>query len=139
MITHILDSDTLTLLSRKVQVVVERVDARPPGSVGIASPNVQEQLSGRLSVLNAAKTPAEIAEASAKLNATVTFLARFPLLPMSEAAVEQLNELKRQKRNIGAMDLRIAAVALATGAAVVTRNRRDFGRVPGLRIEDWSV
>lgn len=40
---------------------------------------------------------------------------------------------------IGTMELRIAASALTSGAALVTRNVQDCQRVPGLVIEDWTA
>lgn len=48
-------------------------------------------------------------------------------------------ELERQGRPIGALDTLIAAHALALDATLVTHNVGEFGRVPGLRIEDWGT
>jgi tRNA(fMet)-specific endonuclease VapC len=47
------------------------------------------------------------------------------------------HHLERAGQPIGANDLLIAAHALALGATLVTNNRREFDRVPGLRVEDW--
>lgn len=59
------------------------------------------------------------------------------ILPWSADAVEIFRGLRKQKLLIGTKDLCIAAVALEYGAMVLTRNLRDFSRVPGLRVENW--
>jgi tRNA(fMet)-specific endonuclease VapC len=48
-------------------------------------------------------------------------------------------ELRSLRQHIGTLDLRIAATALVHDLTLVTRNQKDFSRVPGLRFEDWSA
>ena len=43
------------------------------------------------------------------------------------------------KIRVGTMDLKIAAITLALNATLLTRNMVDFGKVPDLRVEDWSM
>ena len=64
---------------------------------------------------------------------------RFPILDFDLPAIARFESLKSMKLNVGPMDLRIAAIALEHGFTVVTRNLRDFRRVPGLVCEDWSA
>ncbi len=45
--------------------------------------------------------------------------------------------LEKQGTPISANDLLIAAQALSLGLCVVTRNLREFERVPELRVENW--
>jgi len=47
--------------------------------------------------------------------------------------------LERKGSVIGPYDLMIAAHAMSRGLAVVTNNRREFDRVEGLAVEDWSA
>ena len=47
--------------------------------------------------------------------------------------------LKRRARPIGPYDILIAAQARRHGAALVTLNRREFERVPGLIVTDWAA
>ncbi len=40
---------------------------------------------------------------------------------------------------IGANDMQIAAIAVTHGLTLVTHNTREFGRIDGLKLEDWEV
>ena len=64
---------------------------------------------------------------------------RLNVLGFDLAAAKVYEQLRSLGVQIGAMDLRIAAIALANDYTLVTRNTVDFERVPGLRIEDWTV
>ena len=81
-------------------------------------------------------------EAEVRQLALTAFLAPFPVLPFDAAAVDRYVgarcALEGEGRPIGERDLIIAATALAHELTVVTNNTREFGRVPGLRVEDWS-
>jgi len=48
-------------------------------------------------------------------------------------------KLERDGNIIGAMDLLIAAHALANDSVLVTNNAREFARVPGLAVEEWQL
>ena len=63
--------------------------------------------------------------------------------PWTDAVSERFGSIKatleREGRRIEDFDAAIAAHALAEGAILVTANLRDMLRVPGLKVEDWSV
>jgi tRNA(fMet)-specific endonuclease VapC len=46
--------------------------------------------------------------------------------------------LEKKGQPIGSMDLLIAAHAISLDVRLITHNVREFGKVPGLRIEDWT-
>lgn len=61
------------------------------------------------------------------------------MLDFDQLAHDCYKELIRQKIRIGTRDLRIAAITLSRNAILVTRNSKDFSKVPNLRIEDWTI
>jgi tRNA(fMet)-specific endonuclease VapC len=135
---YVLDTDILSLYQRDHPTVSARVHAREAGELVITVISVEEQLTGWYKQLREAKSPPELALAYQSMTDTVTFLARLPVLSFTLPAIHRYQALQALKLNVGKMDLRIAAIALERGAMVVTRNTRDFGRVPGLVIEDWA-
>lgn len=48
-------------------------------------------------------------------------------------------ELKTQRIRVGTQDLRIASIVIANNGILLTRNRQDFEKIPGLAMQDWST
>lgn len=136
---YLLDTDTLSLLQQRHPAVSRRYRATPRRAVAVAVITVQEQLMGWYGRLPRAKRPDEIAWAYEYLTRAIRFLTRMNVVTFTEPAAYRFQTLLAMRLNIGKMDLRIAATALECGAVVVTRNLRDFGRVPNLTVEDWTV
>ena len=64
-------------------------------------------------------------------------MSRWKILPWNERTAQQFSNLEKLRPRIGTKDLRIASIALAHNATVLTANLRDFQRVPNLRVENW--
>lgn len=135
----VLDTDILTLYYRGDATVVQHIDDQRATDLAISVVTVDEQLTGWYALTRRARRPVEIAQAYTNLADAVVRLAKWRILPYTESAIERVEGLKSLRLNVGLMDLRIAAIALENRGVVVTRNRRDFSRVPGLNVEDWSV
>ncbi|MBI1917352.1 MAG: type II toxin-antitoxin system VapC family toxin [Planctomycetes bacterium] len=136
---YVLDTDTFQLFQEGHPLVIARARAVAPGDRAISVITVEEQLSGWYAQLRQAKSPERLAWAYRRLAATVRFLSQVQIVDFDESAIRRCEQLKKLKLKVGKMDLRIAATVLERGAILVTRNARDFKKVPGLQIEDWSA
>lgn len=136
---YILDTDHVSLFQRRHPRVIAKVGTTPPEQLAVTIITVDEQFRGRLAQIKRAKSSQALIKAFAELRQAVQYFNDLRILDFDAAADAQFTILRHQKIRSGIYDLRIAAIALATGNILVTRNRSDFEKVPGLIIEDWSV
>ncbi|NJN99790.1 MAG: type II toxin-antitoxin system VapC family toxin [Anaerolineales bacterium] len=71
------------------------------------------------------------------------FVSRFISLPFDDNAAEAYSRIRARLEKsgtpIGPNDLLIAAIAVANDVTLVTHNTDEFGRVEGLKLEDWEI
>jgi tRNA(fMet)-specific endonuclease VapC len=140
MIRYILDTDHLTLLKRNNPEVTARIASVPAEDIFVTIITVEEQFRGRLAVVSKiSQQPEKFSIAYSYLLDSVLNFCNLNLINFDPVAVEQFQQLRHQKIRIGTQDLKIASIALAQQATLLTRNYRGFVQVPGLLIEDWST
>ncbi|MCG8350852.1 MAG: type II toxin-antitoxin system VapC family toxin [Chloroflexales bacterium] len=135
---YILDTDHVSLYQRRHPQVVAHVLATAPADLAVTTITLGEQVQGRLAVIRQARSQPDAARGYLRLRETVEFYQTIQLIDYTTAAIALFEELRRQSIRIGTQDLRIAAIALAEGSILVSRNTRDFAHVPGLILEDWA-
>lgn len=136
---YVLDTDHVSLYQQGDPQIGKRLRTVAPGQLVTTIISYEEQVAGRLAVVSKAQAIDRRIEAYRWLQATLDFYCRMPILPLNQRAGEILNHLQQLRLRVGTKDLLIAAITLAHGAILLTRNSRDFQRVPGLMIEDWTI
>jgi tRNA(fMet)-specific endonuclease VapC len=135
----ILDTDCLSLLQRGDINLIRRISNTNPKQIFITIITAEEQLRGRLDTIRMVSSGDDLSLPYLRLRDTLEDIRMLNLLDFTQEASNCYEDLRGQKIRIGTRDLRIAATALSVNGIVVTRNRKDFIKVPNLKIEDWTV
>ena len=135
----ILDTDHLSELDRATsagQILLTRL-SQASMDVGTTIVSIEEQLRGRFAQLGRARDPHKMIVIYHAIQATLEGIPRWIVLPWSSAAASAFEALRDSRLGIGTMDLRIASIVLTDGSKLLTRNLRDFQRIPNLDVENW--
>jgi tRNA(fMet)-specific endonuclease VapC len=140
---YVLDTDILSLLGHKDSPEAPHIRRRivelpAQDSVVTTIINYEEQMRGWIAALSAARSSKFEVRIYTRILQHLATFRRINVLGYDDAAANTAERLRKRRLTIGTMDLKIASIALANGAVLVTRNTTDFRKIPELRIEDWS-
>ena len=137
----VLDTDITTLAFQNNERVTAQLAARSKEEVAISYATWVEIMRGRIESVIKAATGIELLRAVTRLADSEQFLAPFAMLPIDEAVAERFDQLRALKKlnKMDRGDVLQAAIALANGGTLVTRNTKDYTAVPGLKIDNWAV
>jgi tRNA(fMet)-specific endonuclease VapC len=137
----LLDTDHFSTLkyreSPRCRALRDRMDATGWKEFAITIVSVEEQMRGWLTEVGRLRKVRDQVWAYEELGKFVQSLRDWEIVEFNERAVDIVEGVRRQEVRVGIMDLKIASTALANDALLLSANHRDFGKVPGLRVEDW--
>lgn len=129
---YLLDTCVLSDFARGDANTLDRLKGTPPALVAVSSITLMEIEFGL--ALNAARAR----KLAPVMRALMEPIAILPYGADDARASAGLRAaLKKKGRPIGAYDVLIAGCALAQGLVLVTSNESEFGRVSGLKTENW--
>ncbi len=136
---YVLDTDHISLFQRGHAEVVGRVNRTSADEIAVSIISYEEQLRGRLDIVRKSSDARHLVIAYLRLREMHELFCAIHILDFDASGSRIYEQLRRQHRQLGAMDLRIAATTLAHSGTLVTRNTPDFARIANLPLEDWSI
>lgn len=128
---YVLDSNSLIYFFKGMGGVADRLLSTPPADIAISTVVLYEIEVGIAKSSSPRKRRAQLD----------SFLSYATILPFGqkEAAASATIRADLEKRGlpIGPLDNLIAGTAFSRGAILVTNNVHEFGRIEGLKIENW--
>jgi tRNA(fMet)-specific endonuclease VapC len=138
----VLDADHMSALERSEHrasaTLRERLSTLPPVEVATTIISYEEQMRGWMAHIARTRSIAQQVEAYRRLLRHLDNYRRIPVLAFDAQAAVEFQRLRRARIRIGTMDLKIAAIVLSQAATLLSKNLADFGKVPDLRVEDWT-
>lgn len=136
----LLDTDHVTVLkmtpgSDRRARLIARLAVAVDEDICIPIVATEETMRGWLATLAKERQARRQVYAYRELGDMFGFFAAFEIVPFDDEAVDEFDKLSRIR--IGTPDRKIAAIAIANDALLLTANRRDFEQVPGLKFENW--
>ena len=140
---YLLDTDHLSILQRQTGKDYSNLSTRmaqyPLSDFAVSIVTFHEQMLGCHAYINRDRTLNDVVKGYEMMARLVSDFKVLPLLPFDAGAATTFEQLKSQRLQLAKMDARIAAIALSRKVILLTRNHRDFGKVGGLPIEDWTI
>jgi tRNA(fMet)-specific endonuclease VapC len=138
----VLDTDHMSLLewdNAGAFLLRERLAECDPADVATTIISYEEQVRGWMAYIARARSIDQQVEGYRRLRSHLDNYRQIPILDFDQNSAASYETLRRAKIRIGAMDLKIAAIALAADATLLSRNLSDFEKVPGLKVADWTA
>lgn len=140
---YLLDTDHLSIIQREKGQDYANLSTRmaqyPLLDFAIFIVTFHEQILGSHTYINRARNSNEIVKGYEMIERIRKDFIILPIILFDRAAVLVFERLQVQRIQMATMDLRIASIALSRGLILLTRNSRDFEKVPMLTIEDWTI
>ena len=139
----LLDTDHISILQKQsgseYAVLIARIAQVTRAELAFSIVSFHEQVLGCNAYIAKARTSSEIIRGYQMFDRVLSAFAA-ALVPSFDAnSAAAFDGLVALRLRIATMDLRIASIALSQGLTLLTRNSRDFSRVPRLVIEDWTI